>query len=97
MFPNVIRMILLKRTYPNNYVENYAINVNNIISIDLEKDYKNNNGVIRICTIDKFVFKIFKKPDTVYDLYMKIISFCTNSSNSDTVIPDNNILEIESD
>lgn len=88
MFPNTIRMILLK-TIP----EEYAINVNNIISIDLKKDYK--TGEIRICTVDKGIFKIFRKSDNIYDLYMKIISFCTYS-NSDTVIPDNNLLEIES-
>ena len=87
MFPNTIRMIILKTVS-----EEYAINVNSIISIDLKKDYK--TGKINICTADKNVFTIFKKPDTVYELYKKIISFCTNS-NSD-VIPDN-ILEIESD
>ena len=90
MFPNTIRMIILKNT-----LENYAINVNSIISIDLKKDNSNRTGQIKICTNEKFVFTIFKKPDTIYDLYMKIVSFCTGS-NSDTVIPDN-ILEIESD
>lgn len=90
MFPNVIRMILLKS---KSIPENYAINVNSIISIDLKRDYK--IGQIKICTADKSIFKIFRKSDGIYDFYMKIISFCTNS-NSD-VIPDNNILEIESD
>lgn len=90
MFPNTIRMIVIK-TIP----ENYAINVNSIISVNLRKDYK--TGQIVIGTVDKSVFKIYRKSDSVYDLYMKIISFCTNCSNSDTVIPDNNILEIESD
>jgi hypothetical protein len=96
MVPNIIRMILLKSKINSEiYAQNYAINVNNIISIDLKKD--NKTGKIVICTVDKYVFTIYKKPDIIYDLYMKILSFCTNGSNSNTVIPDNNILEIESD
>ena len=93
-----MRMIVLKYSHSK---ERYAVNVDNIVSIDLQRVGLNDKiGVIKICTVDKNEFKIMKKVDVIDDLFDVIVNYCRGGLLTGTVIPDNGddtIFTVESD